>query len=288
MSELTRRVLAAVVAAPIAIAAIWWGDAFLTTLLAIMAAVGAWEFYRLASQSGTRPLVPLGVVLSPLVPLAVHAHYLGVMRYPLALVPLLAIAVLAVSIWWCGVQGHPLAAVSATVFGVLYTGGTLSFAYVLRYHNYAVGPTAGALMVVFPLFLTWASDIGAYFTGRLVGGPRLMPSVSPGKTISGAVGGLLFTVVAAWAMMHWWLTPYAQLAFTPRGLLLVGVLTSAVAQTGDLAESLLKREAGVKDSGVFFPGHGGVLDRLDSLFFVLPVMYFLYSWLLVPVPVIVR
>lgn len=284
MNELARRVVVALVGAPIALGLIWIGDAALTTLLGVMAAIGAWEFYRLARDSGAAPMAPLGIVLSALIPIAVHAHYLGVARMPIALVPLVAVATLGASIWLRGVEGQPLASTSSTIFGAIYTGGTLSFAYALRYHNYAVGDMAGALVVIFPLVLTWASDIGAYFSGRAIGGRKLMPSVSPGKTIAGAIGAVITTIVVAYALVHLLLIPHAQLAFTPVGLVIFAVLVSVTAQIGDLAESLLKREAGVKDSGTLFPGHGGVLDRLDSLFFVLPTAYVLYDLLLIPAP----
>jgi phosphatidate cytidylyltransferase len=91
-------------------------------------------------------------------------------------------------------------------------------------------------------------------------------------------------VAVASAFVHWLLVPKAQLGFTPWGLVIFGLAISVIAQIGDLAESLLKREAGVKDSGTLFPGHGGVLDRLDSLFFVLPAAYALYDLLLIPAP----
>ncbi|HEY0930961.1 MAG TPA: phosphatidate cytidylyltransferase, partial [Gemmatimonas sp.] len=274
MNELARRVIVALIGAPLAIGLIWIGDAALTTLLGVMAAIGAWEFYRIAREGGATPMGPIGIAIAALIPIGVHAHYLGVAAMPIALiVPLLAIGLLGVSIWLRGVDGKPLQATSSTLFGAIYTGGTLSFAYALRYHNYAVGDLAGALVVIIPVALTWASDTGAYFSGRLIGGRKLMPSVSPGKTVAGAVGAVVTTVIVAYAMMRWLLIPHAQLAFTTIGVVIFGVLISSTAQVGDLAESLLKREAGVKDSGTLFPGHGGVLDRLDSLFFVLPTAY---------------
>jgi phosphatidate cytidylyltransferase len=174
--------------------------------------------------------------------------------------------------------------VATTALGILYTGGTLSYVYALRYYGYAVGNTAGALVVILPVLLTWASDIGAYVAGRTVGGPKLIPSVSPGKTIAGAIGGVVLTVGVCVAYVHWLLRPLAELAFSPFGVMAFGVGISVTAQIGDLAESLFKREAGVKDSGTLLPGHGGALDRLDSLFFVLPVAYALYGWLLIPAP----
>jgi phosphatidate cytidylyltransferase len=284
VKELGRRVLVALIGAPIAIGVIWWGGAALATLAGMLAALSAWEFFRLARESGSEPLSGIGIVGAALVPLLVHAHFLGLVDIPpsAVIVPLLVLVALA--IWMRGVNGAPIAAVSTTVFGVLYTGATLSYIYALRYYGHAVGETAGALVVLLPVLLTWASDIGAYFAGRAIGGPKLIPAVSPGKTIAGAVGGLLFTVIVCLAYVQFALRPHAQLAFTPVGVIVFAVVISVVAQIGDLAESLFKREAKVKDSGTLFPGHGGALDRLDSLFFVLPTAYVLYGLLLIPAP----
>ena len=139
-------------------------------------------------------------------------------------------------------------------------------------------------VVMLPVVLTWASDSGAYFAGRAFKGPRLIPSVSPAKTISGAIGGIVLTLIACVVLTKFFLKPYAHLDFRPVGIVIFSVCISVAAQLGDLAESLLKREAGVKDSGTLLPGHGGALDRFDSLFFVLPVSYVLYWWLLIAVP----
>ena len=284
MSETVRRVIVAVIGAPIAIWLIWTGDAALATLASVLSAIAAWEFYRIAREAGGSPLAPLGILLAALVPLAVHAHYLGVVRFPIAVLTLIVLGVIAASIWLRRIDQHPISAASTTVLGVLYTGGTLSYAYALRYFGYAVGDTAGALVVVLPVLLTWSSDTGAFFAGRLIGGRKLMPSVSPAKTVSGAIGAVVTTVGICALYVHFGLKPYAQLAFSPWGLATFAIGISVAAQVGDLAESLFKREAGVKDSGTLFPGHGGVLDRLDSLFFVLPVAYALYGWLLIPAP----
>lgn len=284
MSELGRRVVVALIGAPIALGLIWLGDYALATLVAALAAIGAWEFYRMAEATGATPMRGVGIALAAILPLVVHAQVLGIVTVHPVVGVLAVIAVLALAIWLRGVDRKPLGATATTVFGVLYTSATLTFAYALRYHNYAVGNTAGALAVIVPVLLTWASDTGAYFSGRLIGGRKLIPTVSPGKTVAGAVGAVVFTVVVTWVVVHQLFVPYAQLAFTPWGLVIFGVAISVTAQIGDLAESLLKREAGVKDSGTLFPGHGGVLDRLDSLYFVLPIAYALYDLLLVPAP----
>lgn len=284
VNELARRAIVAVIGAPIALAVIWFGGAPLATLMGALSGIAAWEYYRIARQGGATPMSVVGVVLAALIPLAVHAQQLGVFAVPVYAWMLVPLGVLALSIWMRGVAGRPLGAAATTIFGVLYTGGTLSYGYALRYFGYAVGDSAAALVVIMPVVLTWASDTGAYFTGRVVGGPKLIPSVSPAKTISGAVGAVLATVGACAAFVEYLLKPHAQLAFSPTGLLVFAVCISVTAQIGDLTESLLKREAGVKDSGTLFPGHGGVLDRLDSLFFVLPVTYALYYALLLPAP----
>ena len=160
----------------------------------------------------------------------------------------------------------------------------LSYAYALRYHPYAIGAAAGAAVVVLPLFCTWATDIGGYVFGRWLGRRKLMPSVSPGKTIAGAIGGTATSVAICFLFVQFVLRPYGQLALSLWGAVVFAVAISIVGQVGDLVESMLKREAGVKDSSRLIPGHGGVLDRLDSLLFTLPVAYVLLGFLLIPAP----
>lgn len=284
MSELARRVAFAVVAAPAAIALIYVGGLPLALLLAVVAGLGAWELYRMARNAGIDAMDAVGIPLAALVPLLVHAHYLRLYTLPFAAMALVPIALLAAAIFARGVAGKPLASVAVTLFGVMYVG-TIGFGYALRYFPYASGrnptgfdavdPAAGTAVVALPLLLTWASDTGAYFAGRAFGKRKLIPNVSPGKTVAGAIGGLLLSMVVCWAYTRWVLLPIASLGMTIPAALAFGAVVSVAAQLGDLAESLLKRDVGVKDSSHIIPGHGGVLDRFDSLFFVLPV-----AWLL--------
>ena len=300
MSELTLRVLFAVIAAPLALWIVLAGGAPLAALLAIVSALGAWEFFRLARASGARPLSDAGIVIAGLVPLAVHASYLGLFTVEPALSALVLLALAGATIWLRGVEGRPLLAVSSTLFGVVYTAGMLCFGYALRYHDTVIGydlvgarqidlgigvlrVTPGGVLLILPMVVTWASDIGAYFTGRAIGGRKLIPSVRPGKTVAGAVGGRVASMLVAYLYTRHVLAPVAHLGFTPWGALLFGGLISVAAQTGDLFESLLKREAGAKDSSRIIPGHGGILDRFDSLIFVLPIAYLLVGWLTLPV-----
>ena len=270
------------------------GGAALAGLLAIASALAAWEFYRIARAAGHTPLSDLGCAIAGLIPIAVHARYLGLVEPRLSYFAVVLTVVMSVTLWTRGAtpQAKAISAMSTTVFGALYTGALLSFAYALRYHDYAVGGVqigpvpiaAGAIVVGLPLLLTWASDIGAFFVGRTLKGPKLMPSISPGKTKSGALGGLAASVLVAWLYVKYLLAPVSQLTIRPGGIIVFGVLISVAAQLGDLVESMLKREAGVKDSSNLLPGHGGVLDRIDSLFFVLPVAHLLLGWLLEPAP----
>ena len=282
MSDLALRIVSALVAAPLALIMIYLGGLPLAAFLAAVSAGCAWEFYRIAAAGGVEPLDPLGIPLAGAVPLAVYAAGAGLYRPTLVVPAVIMLVILAAVIWARGPQRRPLAAASATVMGILYTGALLSFGYALREHPYAVGERAGTALVAFPLVLTWASDIGAFFVGRAVGGRKLIASVSPGKTISGALGGLATTVLVSWLYVRFALAPVALLTMTIPATILFGAVISVSAQVGDLAESLLKREANVKDSSHLIPGHGGLLDRLDSLLFVLPVAYLLFGWLLLP------
>jgi phosphatidate cytidylyltransferase len=302
-SELTRRIAFGVVAAPIAIGIVLYGGAPLAALLAVTAALGAWEFFRIARADGLKPFDDVGIAIAGLIPLLVHARFLRLYDAEssfgaLSIAVFVVLLLLALSIWFRGVDGKPLSAAATTAFGAVYIGGTLSFGYAIRYHEYAFAPApipiaghtynipSGGLLLLLPLLTTWASDIGAYAFGRGFGRNKLIPSVSPGKTVEGAIGGLVASMVLSWAFIQFALRPAAHLGLKwyPFGALVFGAVVSIAAQIGDLAESLLKREAGVKDSSALLPGHGGILDRCDSLFFVLPVTYIVFGLLLTWAP----
>jgi phosphatidate cytidylyltransferase len=273
-SELTRRVAVAAVGIPVALGAAWLGGAALGLLLAVAAGLAAAELNRISRAGGVPPLPGLavgGAVL--LVALAVLDPGGGPDGAGQGIfIGLLALVALSSAIWRSGVDGRPLAATAITVLGALYCGGLLAHALFLRHLPGVTTATEGLLVVALPVVLTWSSDTFAYFTGRRFGRRKLIPSVSPGKTVEGAVGG----VIGAMLVAAIFCTLAAGRPYIPGPLVgaLLGLLVAVAAQVGDLAESLLKREAGVKDSGTLLPGHGGALDRLDSLFFTLPVAYY--------------
>jgi phosphatidate cytidylyltransferase len=184
----------------------------------------------------------------------------------------------AAAIWARGVVGQPLLAVSVTVTGAIYAGSTLSFVLFLRHLPGTSGTAHAISLVLVPIVLTWISDTAAYFSGRAFGKHKLIPAVSPGKTVEGAIGSVIGTALAG-AGCSLLLERFPAYNLTLAQGLFLGVLISVIAQVGDLVESVFKRDAGVKDSGVLLPGHGGALDRFDSLFFTLPLGYLFFRFL---------
>lgn len=152
---------------------------------------------------------------------------------------------------------------AVTIFGMLYIGMTLSSLVSTQ------ALPSGEWLVLFLAVVTWAGDIGAYYVGSLWGRHRLAPSISPKKSVEGLVGGIAFAIVAALLAQHW-----ALPLLSVMDALLLGFLLTGAGLVGDLCESAIKRSVGVKDSGGILPGHGGMLDRLDSLLFTAPAFYY--------------
>ena len=279
LSNLAARVLVAVVAIPLVGGAVWIGGIIFAVMLGIVSALAARELYSIAELGGYAPLARTGTVLAFLLPIGVHYFHLGQFVPPeIALGAMVIIAIFTLALFRRSSEQHPLGAAAVTLLGVLYTAGFLSFAYALRYHNYVVTARAGSALVFYPFVLTWSSDTAGYFVGRAFGRAKLMPSVSPGKTREGAIGALAFCMLASWAYAHWVLVPFASLGIRTGIALALGAAIGASVQIGDLVESLLKREGGVKDASHLIPGHGGVLDRIDGMLFALPVAYFLFTF----------
>lgn len=277
-AELRSRILVAVVGIPLALAAIYHGGWVLTLLIAAVAAVAAWECYNLAAHSGAYAFRWLGI------PAAVAIVALAGSRSGLAdwaghafmVLLLLATLSLVAAVMVERVE-KALFSVSATVFGALYTGGTLSFVILIRRlpetrGEFASDAIEGFLLVLLPLLVTWAGDTAAYFVGKRLGRRRLAPRTSPGKTVEGGIAGLAGSL-ATGACLGIFLDDYANFPIAPPMGALIGLGLGVAGQLGDLAESRLKREAGVKDSGRLLPGHGGILDRFDALFFAVPLAY---------------
>ena len=257
MKEFWRRTATAVVYAVIVLGGYYLGGVPWFALVGLAAAIICIEFYSLARHSGYRPGAAIGVIM---VLALVTQTYLG-----LDLSWLILSLGLATTVVW----GHALQASSksfmadwaCTFAGVIYSGGLMLHAILLR--DLPDGLAWGALALVG----TWSCDAFAYMIGKRWGRHKFTPRISPQKTWEGAIGGFIcsfvLVMIAAWAL---------SLPLVP--IIGLGMLIPLATIAGDLAESMLKRSAGVKDTGNWIPGHGGLLDRMDSLLVVIPTVYY--------------
>jgi len=243
----------------------------LAAVLAVLGVLGTREVYDLARAQGIEPLEWVGFIGAALCPLATYWVKGYAEWEPVVYVGAVWLLVVLVVAAARGPDRRPLMAVAVTVFGGLYASALLSFVVAIRHGPHSdAHPRGSVALVVLPLVVTWVCDTCAMAAGTLVGGPKLAPVLSPRKTWAGAVGGVVGGLVAALAYGPLVLDRVA-LRLDVWQLVMVGLVVALAAQVGDVAESLFKREAGVKDSSALIPGHGGVLDRLDSLYFVLPL-----------------
>ncbi|MDA0770121.1 MAG: hypothetical protein BZY79_06370 [SAR202 cluster bacterium Casp-Chloro-G4] len=262
------RFITALVGLPLLFAAVWIGEIWFSALVTLVAAVASIELTLMARRWGHYVSIPLVTV--PVVALVAIAHVLSRTSVPPNAITF-ALAVLSVALlaWLVANRGRQMAfARPVTALAIiLYAGGFLSHLPLLR------ALEQGREWVLFLLLVTFATDTSAYFVGKFIGRTPLAPSISPSKTIEGAVGGMIGAVGASLAANY-----VLGLNVSLWEALILGSLIGVVGQLGDLAESRIKRLADVKDSGALIPGHGGVLDRLDSIVLNLVVVYYFVSW----------
>lgn len=289
MKDLIPRVAVSVVGVPAVLFLLHQGGWVLGIPFAVVAALGAGEVSRFAECRGVRPLSWVGMPAAAALVLAATARpdYAAFAPWALGILGVVILASLTLALWLRGPGGHPLGAVAVTLFGALYGGLPPAVVVLLHALPERLGwgplhgsPWTGLAVMALPLACTWVGDAAAYFAGTAWGKKKLFPSVSPGKSWVGAWAGVAgaATAAAAWFAV---VSPHLPgLPIPSAGWAAgVGVILGVGAIVGDLAESLLKREAGLKDSGRLFPGHGGILDRLDSLVFTVPMAYALL-WIL--------
>lgn len=284
-SSLAQRVVSALILLPIVVGVVWWGVWPITAIVVVATVIGLIELYGAFSQGGYRPRIPLGIALALLLIVAVALQATAVLDLVMPLVTFAVIASLVFELTRHS-ERNALASWALTLAGAFYLGWLLSHFILLRmlstplrsnvFTLIGLSLDSGAAWIYLILAITWIQDTAAYFVGKYIGRHKLAPVLSPKKTWEGAIGGLLGSVAAAIGFAVIFGLPISA----PQALFL-GLIGGIVGPLGDLAESMIKRQVGIKDAGNLIPGHGGILDRADSLLFTGPVLYYLIKLLLV-------
>ena len=263
------RALSAIALVPVLLIVLALGGAFLAAAIALVTVLAARETFALLSSAGHPTLPVLGTVLALTVIL--DAAFPGVLEGSGLLLVAIGIVLVSVASFSRPDPRDGLATWMATIFGALYVS---LLAFVVRLGHAApavptdaplagLGPERGWILLL--VLAVWSYDTGAFLVGRRFGRERFLEHISPSKTYAGLVGGVVATTVVVGAVL-------AGLGHPPSHALILGPLTALAAQAGDLAESMLKRAANAKDSSTLIPGHGGMLDRVDSFLFAAPVV----------------
>lgn len=256
---LRKRIITASILLPLFIIFAWFGNPWFLIGIIIVAAWAGWEFYRIASSLNVRPLTYFGLFIIILLQISLYCPQESIKLI------IIAIATIISAIWLLFRKNIDNASSSLawTLAGMLYIGLMIS------YWGNIMSLVNGRLWIAWIILSITACDVLAFFVGRKWGKHPMASTISPKKTWEGSIGGLLgcvaisiiFGIIFGLPLAHW------QLA-------VLGIIMSLIAQAGDLVESLLKRNAGVKDSGNSLPGHGGILDRIDSYILIGPIIYY--------------
>lgn len=271
--SLPSRVITSILFIPVLILLAWVGGIpyLLFTLTAIALMLG--EFYSMMEHKGLSPHWKSGFLAALLLPLGLYSRLRGGHIEEWHVGGLLTFLLFAVFLAELrrGTNREAAVNTASTVLGVLYVGWLGSHLVGLRELPAVLGRPAawGASFALLPFFLAWSCDTAAYGVGRAFGRRALAPTLSPKKSVEGALGGLAASL-AAGLIAHFWFAHYLTIG----DALALGTLVGFFAQVGDLVESLFKRDAATKDSSELIPGHGGALDRFDSLLFAAPIVYY--------------
>jgi phosphatidate cytidylyltransferase len=260
-----KRIITAIVAFPLLCLLIFKGSGLLFSFfIGIISLVALYEYYRIVfsdnKQAVVSPIVLWGYLCGLLMIAAAHNHSFQLVIGMLVL-NFIGAAVLSMPQYKKGPQ--ILDVVEKEIQGMIYIPVSLSLMILLRHGS------DGVAWLFFLMFIVFAGDVGAFYSGKFFGRRKLSPSISPGKTIEGSIGGMVFCIIVGYIFMRLFL-PHLNRPV----IFLLFVVVNISAQTGDLFESQLKRTGNIKDSGNILPGHGGILDRIDALLFATPAAYF--------------
>jgi phosphatidate cytidylyltransferase len=263
------RVLSAIVFLPILFAAVWiGGPIWFSAIAGAGVLLGLYEYYRLAARGGDiQGMMAAAATLA--------AFYFGRHELIVAILTALVVVEMLAQLFTRAKDGdfdEMLPAAAIKVFGVLYVAVLGGYIVAIRVIESPIPQLPAKLLTLF-FIVVFAGDTGAYYTGRNFGRNRLAPRVSPGKTVEGAIGGLIGNLAVA-LIAHFTFFPELRIVHAVPLSLVMGVLGI----TGDLCESMLKRGAKAKDAGNLIPGHGGLLDRLDSMLFNAPLLYYFHEF----------
>ncbi|MBS1517874.1 MAG: phosphatidate cytidylyltransferase [Bacteroidetes bacterium] len=261
MSNLAKRVTAAVFGVPALLFISYQGGYFLLCLTLVLNSLALWEFFSMLEKKDIHPMKIITVILSDL--FILYSVMNPQSTHRLLLLILFTLITASAEIFR-GSAKSPLNP-AAAMFGVLYI--TMPFLILNE-----LQPVSGKLVIVFLFIQIWTCDTAAYFAGRKFGKHKLS-GISPNKTVEGSAAGFIFTVIIS-VTLHFIFPEYLNI----KDALITGILTGIFSQTGDLFESMIKRFCGVKDSSSVIPGHGGILDRFDSLVFVTPIIYLYFTF----------
>jgi phosphatidate cytidylyltransferase len=276
-----QRVLTVAPLLPVLVGSLWWNVISVTVVVACASLLGLYELYRGLQQSGYHPFHRYGYAFGMIVVLASYVQAVYGVESLGAVLALGLIGSLIVAVLTANEDTRALPSWALSVAGVLYIPFLLSHLILLRSVN---TPLSGGLVtpwvspgfawIVFALATTWLGDTFAYFVGRSLGRTPLAPHISPKKTWEGSIGGLIGAALTGIGCVYLFGLPISPLI----GAVLGGI-AGIIGPLGDLAESQIKRQIGVKDVGSLLPGHGGILDRIDSILFMVPIIYYGVVWL---------
>lgn len=262
------RIIVGLIGIPILVYVLYYGGMLLFVFVEIISLIGSYEFYRMAKQNGKHPNIIIGLTMTLFIPIIVYLSQIYTLKVGIEFVIAVGMLLLmAIKVLTNKVENSSVD-IGETLIGTLYPSLLFSYCIMISFLS------NGGKWLLTAQIMVWVCDSFAYFVGLSIGRKiwnRGFSEISPKKSIEGSIGGIIFTIIALLISNHY----FHLTTVPPLQLGLLGLAIALTAQIGDLGESMYKREFKIKDSGTILAGHGGILDRFDSMLFVAPVMYYI-------------